>query len=89
VRGEPNGDHRSTGSVVGRARRADSAGHRNARSGNLRWFDTALVGYLFGILFAVFAVVYGYLVWFGTRLPAQQAPPATCRSGSSTSRAST
>jgi nitrate reductase gamma subunit len=32
-------------------------------SGNLRWFDAALVGYLFGSLFAVFAVVYRYLVW--------------------------
>jgi hypothetical protein len=32
-------------------------------SGNLRWFDAALVGYLFGTLFAVFAVVYRYLVW--------------------------
>jgi len=29
----------------------------------LRWFDAALVGYLFGTLFAVFAVVYRYLVW--------------------------
>ena len=32
-------------------------------SGNLRWFDAALVGYLFGSLFAVFAVVYRYLIW--------------------------
>lgn len=32
-------------------------------SGNLRWFDAALVGYLFGTLFAVFAVIYRYLVW--------------------------
>jgi hypothetical protein len=32
-------------------------------SGNLRWFDAALVGYLFGTLFAIFAVVYRYLVW--------------------------
>src|SRR5687768_16610122 len=32
-------------------------------SGTLRWFDAALVGYLFGTLFAVFAVVYRYLVW--------------------------
>lgn len=32
-------------------------------SGNLRWFDAALVGYLFGTFFAVFAVVYRYLVW--------------------------
>jgi hypothetical protein len=32
-------------------------------SGNLRWFDAALVGYLFGSLFAIFAVVYRYLVW--------------------------
>lgn len=34
-------------------------------SGNLRWFDAALVGYLFGTFFAVFAVVYRYLVWLG------------------------
>lgn len=32
-------------------------------SGNLRWFDAALVGYLFGTFFAIFAVVYRYLVW--------------------------
>jgi hypothetical protein len=32
-------------------------------SGGGRWFDAALVGYLFGSLFAIFAVVYRYLVW--------------------------
>jgi hypothetical protein len=32
-------------------------------SGNLQWFDAALVGYLVGTLFAIFAVVYRYLVW--------------------------
>ncbi len=32
-------------------------------SGNLRWFDAALVGYLVGTLFAVFGIVYRYLVW--------------------------
>lgn len=32
-------------------------------SGNLRWFDAALVGYLFGTLFAVFGVAYRYLIW--------------------------
>jgi hypothetical protein len=32
-------------------------------SSNLRWFDAALVGYLFGTLFAIFAVVYRYLIW--------------------------
>ena len=32
-------------------------------SGQLRWFDAALVGYLFGTLFAIFAVVYRYLIW--------------------------
>src|SRR5690606_20750349 len=32
-------------------------------SGNLRWFDAALVGYLFGVLFFVFGVVYRYLIW--------------------------
>ena len=32
-------------------------------SGNLRWFDAALVGYLFGALFGIFGVVYRYLVW--------------------------
>jgi len=28
-----------------------------------RWFDAALVGYLFGTFFAIFGVVYRYLVW--------------------------
>jgi hypothetical protein len=32
-------------------------------SSDLRWFDAALVGYFFGTLFAIFAVVYRYLVW--------------------------
>ena len=32
-------------------------------SGGLRWFDAALVGYLVGTLFAVFGVVYRYVVW--------------------------
>jgi hypothetical protein len=32
-------------------------------SGELRWFDAALVGYFFGTLFAVFAIVYRYLIW--------------------------
>lgn len=34
-----------------------------AGSSNLRWFDAALAGYLFGTFFAIFAVVYRYLVW--------------------------
>jgi hypothetical protein len=32
-------------------------------SGGLQWFDAALAGYLIGVLLAVFAVVYRYLVW--------------------------
>ena len=32
-------------------------------SGGLRWFDAALAGYLVGVLLAVFATVYRYLVW--------------------------
>ncbi len=36
-------------------------------SGQLAWFDAALVGYLFGTVFAVFGVVYRYIVW--TRRP--------------------
>ena len=32
-------------------------------SGQLLWFDAALVGYLFGLVFAVFGVVYRYAVW--------------------------
>jgi hypothetical protein len=32
-------------------------------SGGLRWFDAALAGYLIGVLLAIFAVVYRYLVW--------------------------
>jgi hypothetical protein len=32
-------------------------------SDRLVWFDAALVGYLFGIVFAVFGVAYRYAVW--------------------------
>jgi hypothetical protein len=32
-------------------------------SGRLRWFDAALIGYLFGTLFAIFGVTYRYMVW--------------------------
>ncbi|CAN5804738.1 hypothetical protein BH23ACT4_BH23ACT4_12280 [soil metagenome] len=32
-------------------------------SEGLRWFDAALVPYLFGTLLAVFAVIYRYVVW--------------------------
>jgi hypothetical protein len=32
-------------------------------SAGLRWFDAALVGYLFGTLFAIFGVTYRYTVW--------------------------
>ena len=32
-------------------------------SDRLVWFDAALVGYLFGTVFAVFGVVYRYAVW--------------------------
>ncbi len=32
-------------------------------SSGLQWFDAALAGYLIGVLMAVFAVVYRYLVW--------------------------
>ena len=32
-------------------------------SDGLVWFDAALVGYLFGVVFAVFGVVYRYAVW--------------------------
>ena len=32
-------------------------------SDRLAWFDPALVGYLFGLIFAVFGVVYRYSVW--------------------------
>ncbi len=32
-------------------------------SDGLVWFDAALVGYLFGVIFAVFGVVYRYAVW--------------------------
>jgi nitrate reductase gamma subunit len=34
-----------------------------AGSGWFRWFDTALAGYLFGVVFFVFATVYRYTVW--------------------------
>lgn len=32
-------------------------------SGQLAWFDAALIGYLFGVIFMVFGVVYRYAVW--------------------------
>jgi nitrate reductase gamma subunit len=32
-------------------------------SDGLEWFDAALIGYLFGVLFAVFGVIYRYTVW--------------------------
>jgi hypothetical protein len=32
-------------------------------SGGLAWFDAALVGYLFGLAFAVFAIAYRYSLW--------------------------
>lgn len=32
-------------------------------SGGLEWFDAALVGYLFGVIFMVFGVIYRYTVW--------------------------
>ena len=32
-------------------------------SGELVWFDAALVGYLFGLIFAAFGIVYRYAVW--------------------------
>src|SRR5262245_6164160 len=32
-------------------------------SAGLRWFDAALVGYLFGTLLAIFGVTYRYAVW--------------------------
>jgi hypothetical protein len=31
-------------------------------SDRLVWFDAALVGYLFGVIFAVFGVIYRYAV---------------------------
>lgn len=40
-------------------------------SGGLRWFDAALAGYLIGVLMAVFATVYRYLIWL------QRPPTAT------------
>ncbi len=32
-------------------------------SGGLQWFDAALIGYLFGTVFAIFGVVYRYVIW--------------------------
>jgi nitrate reductase gamma subunit len=32
-------------------------------SGELVWFDPALIGYFFGVLFMVFGVIYRYTVW--------------------------
>ena len=36
-------------------------------SGGLEWFDAALVGYLFGVVFMVFGVIYRYTVSFAGR----------------------
>ena len=43
-------------------------------SERLVWFDAALVGYLFGLVFAVFGVVYRYAVWL--RRPPTAEPSA-------------
>ena len=32
-------------------------------SDGLVWFDAALIGYLFGVVFAVFGIIYRYTVW--------------------------
>jgi nitrate reductase gamma subunit len=32
-------------------------------SGRLVWFDPALIGYLFGVVFMVFGIIYRYAVW--------------------------
>ena len=32
-------------------------------SDGLEWFDAALIGYLFGVVFAVFGVIYRYTAW--------------------------
>ena len=53
-------------------------------SGNLRWFDAALVGYLFGTFFAIFGVVYRYLVWL-RRTPTASRTSARQRRSSSSS----
>lgn len=34
-------------------------------SGGLVWFDAALIGYFFGLVFFVFGVIYRYVVWIG------------------------
>ena len=47
-------------------------------SDRLVWFDAALVGYLFGVVFAVFGIVYRYAVWLRrppTRMLNQRADP--------------
>ena len=61
--GEPAGDDRSTGRDLGGVAVLVALAIAVLGSGNLRWFDAALVGYLFGTLFAIFAVVYRYLIW--------------------------
>jgi nitrate reductase gamma subunit len=40
-------------------------------SGGLQWFDAALIGYLFGTVFAIFGVVYRYVIWLGRPPTAQ------------------
>ena len=54
----------SPGSGVGCGRRSRwSIALTFIGSDRLVWFDAALVGYLFGSIFAVFGVVYRYAVW--------------------------
>ena len=43
-------------------------------SDRLVWFDAALTGYLFGVVFAVFGVIYRYTVWL-------RQPPTACSTG--------
>ena len=53
-------------------------------SDGLLWFDAALIGYFFGVLFLVFGVLYRYSVWLrrpptstaGSRTASSDRPPS-------------
>lgn len=49
-------------------------------SRNLAHFDAALVGYLFGTLFAAFAIAYRYAKWLQRPPTAEARPPPHARS---------
>ena len=54
-------------------------------SDGLLWFDAALIGYLYGLVFAVFGILYRYTVWLRRPPTAMLNRPGgdACRAGGS------